>query len=383
MSTHQKSEFRKQLRNAISPAMFYFSLVFLAIVAALLVLWIDVPRVIEFNDLDATSEFEQMLDEPLHDESLRDESKSGTESLLSKAALQLLDQEQEAAFQSTAATLSRWLARLLGVIWLVVIAEQLAYLVLLDNWQQYRADHPYSLAICLVPPLRLCSRHSEAGGQIWFPVLGWQQPSPAFQREMERHTSLPMIGIALLILPVLGLQMIYGAAIVQHPWLRVALHIGTGLIWFAFATEFLVMVSVTDKKLRYCKKHWLDLVIILLPLISFLRTWQMLRASKLIKFSKLQQLSKIIRAYRLRGVTMRALRALLVLDILQRILRTKPERRLAKLEELYAEKEAELAMLRDEIEQLRSSANLLSTSNITSLQSKSAQLSASQSKSMD
>ena len=322
--------------------MFYLSLGYLAIIAALLVLWIDVPRVIEFNDLELTAQFENLLDASKAD------IDPATEEELSK----LVDRQRELEFQSTATSLSRWLARLLVVAWLVIVAEQLTYFVLMDNWTQYRSEHPYALAICLLPPLRLCARHRAAEGVIWFPGLGWQRPTHHFQKELERHTSLPMIGIALLILPVLGLQMIYGAAIVQHPWLRIALHVGTGVIWFAFATEFLVMVSVTDKKLKYCKKHWLDLVIILLPLISFLRSWQLLRASKLVNFSKLQQISRIIRAYRLRGVTMRALRAFLVLGILQRILRTKPEQKLAKLRELYAEKEAELAMLRDEIEQL-------------------------------
>jgi hypothetical protein len=32
------------------------------------------------------------------------------------------------------------------------------------------------------------------------------------------------------------------------------------------------MISVAPRRLEYCKKHWLDLAIILLPLISFLRS---------------------------------------------------------------------------------------------------------------
>jgi hypothetical protein len=329
--------------------MFCLSLVFLAIVAAILVLWLDVPRIAEFSDFESelTAEFDKLLDQTAHGSAT-----APAEADLPRQRLkQLLNEPLETAFQSQAARYSDWLVRILGLIWLVIIAEQAAYLALADNWTQYRSHHPYALAVCLIPPLRLCAQHREAGGMIWFPGLGWQQATPALQRDLERRTSVPMIGIALLILPVLGLQMVYGSELAFHPKLRIALHIGTGLIWFAFAAEFLVMVSVTDKKLRYCKKHWLDIVIILLPLISFLRSWKLLRATKLIKYSKLQQLSKIIRVYRLRGVSMRALRALLVLEVIHRLL-PRPERKLAKLRELYAEKEAELAMLRDEIDKL-------------------------------
>lgn len=162
-----------------------------------------------------------------------------------------------------------------------------------------------------------------------------------------------MMGIALLILPILGLQVKFGEDVVNYPVLRIALYVGTGGIWFAFAIEFLVLVSVTDKKLKYCKKHWLDVVIIVLPLVSFLRSLQLLRAAKLMKLGKLQQLSRLVRVYRLRGVAMRALRALLVLDLVHRLLRVTPEKRLAKLQADYEEKQLELELLRQEIEELR------------------------------
>ena len=53
---------------------------------------------------------------------------------------------------------------------------------------------------------------------------------------------------------------------------RVATRIGEALIWTAFALEFVIMISVVERKLKYCVQHWIDLLVIVLPLVGFLRT---------------------------------------------------------------------------------------------------------------
>lgn len=307
--------------------MFYLSLTFLALVAVLIVIWIYVAPDVDSHDLELLAEG------------------------VVPTAVELSAEEQ--AFQARAQVWGVWVAWLLLALWPLFILEQLVYAVLASSWQQFRRDHPYAWIVCCVPPLRLCARDRTGAGAIWFPGIGWQQPTLSFYRLLERRTSVPMMGVALLILPILGLQLKFGDDIVNYPTLRIALFIGTGVIWFAFATEFIVLASVTDKKLKYCKKHWMDIVIIALPLVSFLRSLHLFKAAKFMKMGKLQQLSRLIRVYRLRGVVMRAFRALLVLDLLQRLLRVSPEKRLAKLEADYAEKTLELELLREEIEQLR------------------------------
>ena len=66
----------------------------------------------------------------------------------------------------------------------------------------------------------------------------------------------------MMILPILVIEYVFTAQVAQYAWLRLLLHVGTGVIWFAFAVEFILMVSVAEKKLAYCKKHWVDLAII-------------------------------------------------------------------------------------------------------------------------
>ncbi|MCA9195208.1 MAG: hypothetical protein KDB03_25725, partial [Planctomycetales bacterium] len=287
-----------KLADQLASIMFWLSLFFLALIASLLVLWIDIPRTTELLGEGDFDSFEVVLS------------------------------QDEMRFQAAAEDLGDWVLVILWILWPIFIVEQIANWLLSDNWANFRSNYPFAFMLCLIPPLRLCAKnrliqptlttrwppvHGETvSGQIWYPVLGWQAPTRAFTLQLERATSIPMIGIALLILPILGLQWRFGEQIINYPTLRIALHIATGVIWFAFATEFIVMVSVTSNKWQYCKKHWLDLVIILLPLISFLRSLRLLRTAKLLNISKLQQLSRIIRVYRLRGVAMRAMRAFLV-----------------------------------------------------------------------
>ena len=307
--------------------MFYLSFAFLTLTAALLVVWIDVARVVESVERIGVTN-------------------PTTDSIQGFS-------EQEIFFESTAVQLGYYCIVALFILWPFFIAEQIYFYTRSQSTKDFRNYHPFWYAICMIPPMRMCARNQHCEGKVWFPILGWQIPNRNLQKQLERLTSVPMVCVALLILPVLGLQFLFGDNISNYPLLRVLLHIGTGVIWLAFATEFILMVSIADNKVKYCKKHWLDLVIILLPLISFLRTLQLLRASNMAKLGKVQYLTKMVRVYRLRGVSMRALRAILLLEVMHRLLRISPQKRIKSLESEYGEKLLELEFLRQEIDELK------------------------------
>lgn len=317
--------------------MFYLALLFLAILAAIMVLWIDVPRVVETGEL-LSEEIGELTTAGLSDE--------------------------EIAFEAKAFRWGQYCGWILLLLWPLFFLEQAYCFLRTAPGESFARRHPYWWLFCAVPPLRLCAHSRAETEQVWLPKLGWRTVDRKLQRQLERMLSVPMIWIALLILPVLGLQFFFKERIVEYPGLRFVLHFGTGLIWFAFAVEFIVMVSVSEKKWDYCKKHWLDLVIIILPLISFLRTLRLLRTTKLLKLGKLQQLSRVVRVYRLRGVAMRALRALMVLEVVHRLLRSTPENRIRKLEQQAREKQRELDELQEEIDRLKQA--LLVSSSETS-----------------
>ena len=84
------------------------------------------------------------------------------------------------------------------------------------------------------------------------------------------------------------------------------MRIGEALIWTAFALEFTVMIAVVDRKLKYCWQHWIDILVIVLPLVAFLRSLRLAR------LARLHQIGKFTRLYRLRGSVVRAQRAIAV-----------------------------------------------------------------------
>lgn len=206
-------------------------------------------------------------------------------------------------------------------------------------------------AVCLVPPLRLGLANSYKDNQLWLPRFGWRQPGRQLIRDIEAVISKPMLVIAFLILPVLLLEYAFDGFLVKYPWLLIILHACTGFIWWCFACEFIVMVGASKRKFQYVKKNWLDLAIILLPLISFLRSIRMLR---LARFARVQQVTKITRMYRMRGLFYKALRGLLLTTAIRRILRISPEKTLDNLNRQRAVKQQELHELNQRIVQLES-----------------------------
>jgi len=200
---------------------------------------------------------------------------------------------------------------------------------------------------CVLPPLRIAARDHETGQRVWFPQLKWQAVSRELRDRLERAGNIPMITIACLVLPLIAIEFQYAEQLENHPRWAGGLAAATALIWFAFAYEFVVMFSLAEKKFEYCKTHWLDLAIILLPLVAFLRA---LRLGRLLR---LQQLSRTARIYRMRGLAMRAWRALLVLEIVRRVLQGRPEQRLKRLDELILAKQQELTDLEAERQTLR------------------------------
>ena len=314
---------RRRLTDLLAPWIFGCSLAFLALVAAIVVLVIDVPRV--------------------------NETISSDEDFKTLVVADQLVLERELDYESNSRGWGFSVGIMLLGLWPVFFAELLKDFWLRDRSLPFFVQHRFAWLFCVFPPLRLCRRDREEEDRIWFPVLGWQKANYQLRKRLDRAFSVPMVFVSLLILPVLVLQFFFMQEVAEHPLLRFVLHFNAGLIWFCFAFEFIVMVSVAQSKFKYCKQHWLDLLIIILPLVSFLRTLQSLRATKLLKAAKLQQIARLVRVYRLRGLSMRGFRALLLLEVLNRVVPTAKEKRLKRLREELEEKVHEIEDLRKQI----------------------------------
>lgn len=233
-----------------------------------------------------------------------------------------------------------WCVGITGGLWVVFVVD------VLDRLRCGTANRAATIGCLFLPALRLGLRDPQEAKQLWLPGCGWQRVNVTLQERVERWLRGPMLVVSLAVLPLLAAEYLATAYIEKYPAAKPALMIGTALIWWAFTVEFILMISITDQKLKYVKAHWLDLVIILLPLITFL---QALRLSRL---ARLQQLTKTTRLYRFRSVAMKTYRALLLIDAVARLIQGSPEKRLIKLREQLQEREAELAQMRREISAL-------------------------------
>jgi voltage-gated potassium channel len=207
----------------------------------------------------------------------------------------------------------------------------------------------YCLAIALVPPLRLGSSGYGRTNEIWLPLPGWSPVDRKLRQRLERIFSVPMILLALLTLPVLGIEYFWREQVETHPWLAFVLDLSTSVIWLGFAVELIIMASVAERPASYLLRHWLDLAIVLLPIVEVLPALRTLRA---LRVMRIEQLTRFGRAYRLRALVMKLWHAVLLLEVIQRLTGQSPAKRLARLRYLLAAKEDELADLRTEIAQL-------------------------------
>jgi hypothetical protein len=199
----------------------------------------------------------------------------------------------------------------LTFLWPFFIAEAVWRLLQRDRSEPAWKPYGHFVLIGLVPPLRIGVRSPAPDRALWLPSLGWRVVDRDLYRRLERFFSVPMIVIALMVLPLLAIEYGWSEQVERSEGLQLFLAIGTAVIWFAFAIEFIVMVSVAPRKLAYCASHWVDLAIILLPLVQFLPLLRLLRVGRVLR---LEQLSRMGRVYRLRGLSLRAWRAVLLLE---------------------------------------------------------------------
>ena len=201
----------------------------------------------------------------------------------------------------------------MGICRLMMIAE--AVLQAMSGARQMKQH----IRFILLPLLHLCPRDHVDGEFAWLPLAGWRRRDAALVKDLTRWFGIPMILIALLVLPVVGIELFYAKQVLEWPWLQFAVETCGGFIWMAFVFEFVIMISVVPKKWKYCRTNWIDLAVVLLPLVSFMG------AARLGRLVKLKQLTRTAKIYRMRGLALRMWRAIVALEVIDKILRRRPE----------------------------------------------------------
>lgn len=114
-------------------------------------------------------------------------------------------------------------------------------------------------------------------------------PEPARTRRaqlldrFERATELPLLVLALAMLPLLILPLLVDLpdrvddAFIAADW----------FIWAAFALDYGIRLGLTERRLTFMRREWADLLIIVLPFLRPLRVVRSARALRLLRLARL------------------------------------------------------------------------------------------------
>lgn len=228
-------------------------------------------------------------------------------------------------------------------LWILIAVESLPSLL---AWRRPDAGSARlrALLVVLIPPLRAAIAPHAPRQWLWLPRIGWVRRDEVLFHRLELRFAIPMLAVAVLILPVIVAEFLFNVELETSRGMAVAMHALTSVIWFAFALEFMVLITVARKKLEYARDHWINLLIIVLPLVAFLRALALFKALQLAK------VSKVFQTVRLRVLLTRAYRIALLLNLLERVLERRPEFYLKVLKAREQRKRKELEDIRKRIE---------------------------------
>ncbi|WKN42129.1 hypothetical protein [Tunicatimonas pelagia] len=254
---------------------------------------------------------------------------------------------EETPSRSLLAWLS-WLGGALGFIYFLFVVDVLLlfYKSRQDRVIMNKPEKRRRLLTLLFPPLRIGSRDITEGQYSWMPGWRWCKVNEGLFIELKKRFVLPMIGIAVLIIPVLIIEWkLLDEVQTTFPQLKINLILEAvqTFIWCAFTFEFILMISISRRKMNYVKKNWIDLLIILLPFISFLRT---------LRISQIARLKYATRSFKLRGVVTKARQGLIFVDFVQRIFRLRPENEVRRLFRLLQENQRDREELQQKLKEV-------------------------------
>ena len=116
--------------------------------------------------------------------------------------------------------------------------------------------------------------------------------------KVRQQFEIPVMVAALAVLPV-----VIGEQIAVGGW-ETLFEIVNWLIWAAFTVEFAVVILLTDDRLAYARKAWLDLLVIL---VSFPLLGDLFALTRLARLSRLVRVLRILRLAGLAAVSARGL----------------------------------------------------------------------------
>ena len=252
----------------------------------------------------------------------------------------------------------RVIAEGLGCTWPLFIAESVVGFLRRDRTLSTGRAVARMLLVWMLPFARMGWVH-PATGMIWLPKLGWRRPGKDLLKQLDKAFGVPMLAFAFLILPVLAAEYLANDTARQNvPGFALFVDFGVATIWMAFTAELVLKASAAPHTLRYFKERWLDAAIVILPTLEVFLT-RVVDAAPLARLLRLgralspDQVAKMGKVYRLRGLLIKGWHAFLVMEGVARITGRTPAKRLKQLDEQIADLETVLDELRRERDDIR------------------------------
>ena len=132
------------------------------------------------------------------------------------------------------------------------------------------------------------------------PLLGLVIADDDTRHRIDRFFHWPMIVVAIVFLPLLLVEFLYLnqlRTVDEKTTTEMIIYwgaiVGLAGVWLAFLIEFIVKIAIAESRFEYVRRNWLDVIIILVPVLRPLR---------------IASLAKTSRVFTLRGVGMKMLR---------------------------------------------------------------------------
>ncbi len=234
----------------------------------------------------------------------------------------------------------------LYMLWPVFIIERTLHL--LFCCEKTGKNILITFIMMLIPPLRLASKRCHDKEYIFWD-LNWQLIDQTLYEHIEKRFLYPILIVSCLMIPFWITEIIFSK--ISHLWLTHLLNLGNAVIWSLFVIEFIILCSISKKPLKYVTSHWLELSIIILPMLVLAR---FILIFKYLQFSKtaylLVKIQNILNIYRARSVINRIIRILIIIDIVRRVYQHRnPQKYLQMLQDKLDDKEQEITEIKQKI----------------------------------
>ncbi len=240
---------------------------------------------------------------------------------------------------------SQTIITIILILWPMFFIERVFYLIFCDD-KKTLINYLNPLFITLFPALHLATRACGKREYILW-NFRWNLVTADLYTYIEKRFLYPILLISIIMIPFWITEIFYPERLSNHPVFIHIINQGNALIWVLFVTEFFILFSIAEKRMDYLKKHWMEILIIILPMLALTR---FILISRSLYFVRLQRFLNI---YRSKIVLKRIIRILVILELVKRFYeRRNPKKYLKRLQDKLTEKENEINDLKIQISEM-------------------------------